>query len=541
MAYQCKFRHTTPPQWPTINAHGRLSEAIYFDGHLPVEKLPVRKDRLLRRTSELGSLQRNSPAGCPGSFLASHGADYNRCHAALARRRHVLPQNPFTVQVIIDTLRLSSRYAAVTHVVPGEADPFCAEMARTAQATFILTSDSDLLIYDIGSSNVVFLDDVLLPGHDVAPSCSVFSLPSLEARLELTGTDSAHGVRRFAFELVKTPHASLLQLLAACKEPADGGGYAEFSRGYEAQQIIVSLPSAGVDRTPLDSRLLELVIQTSSHVLPPPYQTRSQSSGPKRIFLPNPLENYARSSCFDASTDVRRIAYSLLPWKAENDAQGIWEFKRLNILSGRGTPVRLCSPSELPTATRELTEVLSHVVSQVHEEGEYLWPAIAMGLDTRYARSEGKTAVVSNIAGMALRVSEMSLAVPWDVVHFRAQVHACCYSFRLLGQVLSLVRLYDPSETSNTVYDLMRPYLSRVPSLGKLPSTDTILEFLSPAPRNSVMAKILRDLVQPGLALTESHVSATPKKVRKRKQNDTRAAHIPDPRNRFGVLLDVGE
>lgn len=501
----------------------------------------MRKDRLLRRTSELGSLQRNSPTGCPESFLASHGADYNRCHAALARRRHVLPQNPFTVQVIIDILRLSSRYGAVTHVVPGEADPFCAEMARTAQATLILTSDSDLLIYDIGSSNVVFLDDILFPGHDMAPSCSIFSLPSLEARLELTGTDSAHGVRRFAFELVKTPHASLLQLLAACKEPADDGGYAEFGRSYEAQQAIVSLPSAGVDRTPLDSRLLELVIQTSSHVLPPPYQSSSQSSGPKRIFLPNPLENYARSSCFDTSTDVRRIAYSLLPWNADDDTRGIWEFKRLNILGGRGTPVWLYPPWELPAATRELTEALSHVVSQVLEEGEYFWPAIAVGLDTRHARSEGKTAVVSSLAGMHLRVSEMSPAVPWDVVHFRAQVHACCYSFRLLGQVLSLVRLYDPSEASDTVYDLMRPYLSRVPSLGKLPSNDTILGFLSPAPRNSAMAKMLRVLVQPGLVLTEPPVSATPKKVRKRKQSGTRAAYSPDSRNPFGVLLDLGE
>lgn len=501
----------------------------------------MRKERLLRRTLDLGSLQRNSPAGCPGSFLASHSADYNRCHVTLARRRHTLPQNPFTVQAVIDTLRLSSRYSAVTHVVPGEADSFCAEMARTARATLILTSDSDLLIYDIGSSSVVFFDDILLSGCDVAPSCFVFSPTSLQARLELPGIDSTHGIRRFAFELVKKSHASLLQLLATCRKPADGGGYAEFSQGYEAQQLSVSLPSVGINPTPLDSRFLELAIQTSSHILPRFYQSGSQDCGPKRIFLPNPLENYRRSSCFDASTEIRRVAYSLLPWKADGHTRSIWEFKRLHILNGRGTPVPLYPLSELPAATRQLIATLSYMVSQVMEDDEHFWPAVAVGLDTHYARSKGKAAVVSSLACMALRVSEMSPAIPWDVVHFRAQVHACCYSFRLLRQVLSLVQLYDASEASDTVYELMRPYLSRVPSLEQLPSTEAILGFLSPAPCDSPMTRMLRVLEQRGLVIKESPVATSMKKVCKSKQRGTRAGQGSNSRNSFEALLDVEE
>ena len=506
-----------------------------------MEKLPVRKERLLRKTLELGSFQRNSPAGCPGSFLTSHSTDYSRCHVTLARRRHTLPQNPFTVQAIIDTLRLSSRYGAVTHVVPGEADSFCAEIARTARATLILTSDSDLLIYDIGSSSVVFFDDILLPGCDVVPSCSVFSIPSLEARLDLLGIDSAHGIRRFAFELLKKPHASLLQLLAACREPADGGGYAEFGQGYGTQQLNVSLPSIEINPTPPDSRLLELAIQTSSHILPPSYQAGPQSCEPKRIFLPNPLENYGRSSCFDASTEIRRVAYSLLPWNTDGDARSIWEFKRLHILNGRGTLVPLCSLSELPTATRQLVATLSYMTTQVLENNEHFWPSVAVGLDTHYARSNGKAAVVSSLAGMTLRVSEMSPAIPWDVVHFKAQVHACCYSFRLLRQVLSLVQLYDASETSNTVYELMRPYLSRVPSLEQLPSTEAILGFLSPSPRDSPMARMLCVLEQQGLVINETPVATTLKRICKSKRSGTRAAQGFDTRNPFGALLDVEE
>lgn len=451
----------------------------------------------------------------------------------------MLPQNPFTVQVIIDILNQSPRYSVLTYAVPGEADAFCAETARTIKDAVILTSDSDLLIYDIGNSCVVFLDDIHL-SDNIPASCLKFSPSTLTARLKLPSTASTPGLRRFAFELVQRPHATLPQLLDACRGPVDKSGCAEFTQNYDAQQNISSLPPGGIGSGPLDARLLELSIQLKSGFLNLPFQVYSPSEDAGRIFLPSPIENYGRSSCFDPSCDVRRIAYSLLLPREDPQGHVVWEFKRLHTPSGRGTPVTLCPLRELPEAARGLATVLSRVAAQTGESSDHFWPAIALGLDARYSSSEGKTSLVSSLAGMTRPVSEMSSILPWDLVHFLAQVHACCYSFRLLGQVLSLVQTFVPSELFDTIYKLMRPYLFRVPPLSQFPATEHILEFLSPAPHESPMARIHRVLQQDGLATRTQALEAAPSKALRNKRHDP-AGQGRGSRNRFGILLDVEE
>ncbi|MBE3046072.1 hypothetical protein IMZ48_26735, partial [Candidatus Bathyarchaeota archaeon] len=167
---------------------------------------------------DLGILYRSNPSGCPGSFVASNDADCTRRHTSLPRRQqHTPPPNPFLVQAIIDTLKLSPRYGPITHTVPAEADSFCAEAARITQDAVILTGDSDLLVYDIGSSSVVFLDDIRLSDGDTPPSCFKFSPLALEARLNLLDTGPVQGLRRFAFELIERPYATLLQLSDASR------------------------------------------------------------------------------------------------------------------------------------------------------------------------------------------------------------------------------------------------------------------------------------------------------------------------------------
>lgn len=517
-----------------------LSEAIYFDGHLPADKLPVRKSRAFRRTTELGSLYRSNPLGCCGSFLNPHDADDSRCYTSpRPKHRHAVPQNPFTVQAIIDTLKLSRQYSAVTQLVPGEADAFCAEAARKTRDAVILTSDSDLLLYDIGNSCVLFLDDIHL--SDKTPTlCLKFSPSSLGARLGLVSTASAPGIRRFAFELVKKPHASLLQLLDACKGPFDAAGCAEFTRDYDAQQNVSSLPLGGFTSASLDARLLELAIQLNSPALHLPRQVHSPHKDGGRIFLPTPIENYGRSSCFDPSSEVRRIAYSLLSSREDMQDQVVWEFKRLHTPVGRGASVPLCSLGELPGVTHELASALSSVASHTGGDDDYFWPTIALGLDARYSSSEGKTSVVSTLAGITRHVSEMSSIIPWDLVHFQAQVHACCYSFRVLGQVLSFMQKSAPSELVDIIYSHMRPYISRVQPLSQFPATEHIRAFVSPVPRESIMARILHALELKGLAPTTLPLGTSPSKGRKNRRGN-QAGQTLDSGNPFAALLDCEE
>lgn len=58
----------------------------------------------------------------------------------------------------IETIRVS-KFGAVLSLVPGEADEWCARDCR-AEGGFALTSDSDLLLYDLGlHGSVVFFSD----------------------------------------------------------------------------------------------------------------------------------------------------------------------------------------------------------------------------------------------------------------------------------------------------------------------------------------------------------------------------------------------
>ncbi|SPO03190.1 uncharacterized protein DNG_05872 [Cephalotrichum gorgonifer] len=410
-------------------------------------------------------------------------------------------------------------------------------MARRTPDAVVLTSDSDLLLYDIGCSSVIFLDDIVLSDRHTAPPCFTFSPLFLEARLKLPGTDPAHALRRFAFELVKTPNASFPQLLARCKRPASEREYSKFDQQYRVQQSISPLPTAH-NSNPLDSRLSELFLQCSSEALCPPHRPDFLPGVAARFFLPNMLENYGRSSCFEPSSEIRQLAYSLLSLDADGQVQGVWEFKRLHVLAGRGTYVPVLPPSGLPQATRDWAAPLSHVSSHIGKDCEYFWPAIALELDARYSRSEGKARLAPTLAGMGQCTSEMTPTVPWDLVHFKAQVDACCYSFRILGQVLSVVRPHLPPEDANTIYGLLQPYISRVPSLRELPTMERILKFLSSTLGKSLMTRMPRALGQQDIAPQAPPAAVAAVKAGKRNPGHQQAFGT---RNRFGVLLDAEE
>lgn len=452
----------------------------------------------------------------------------------------MLPPNPFTVQAIIDTLKLSPRYGCITHIIPGEADPFCAEMARSTPGAVIFTGDSDLLVYSIEDSSVVFLDDIRLPGCNLPPSCFKFSPSSLEARLGLHDTNFTNGVRRLAFELTKTPHASLLQLLSACKHPAEEGGYGKFDRGYDAQQSIASLPLESPASRLLDARLLELALQLDSCISPPSSDFYPPFTDIWRIFLPNLIEHYGRSSSFDTSTEVRRIAYSLLAPAPQGKVQVVQEFKRLYVPDGGGTSVPLCLFSELPNITRELAACLLRITSQTGENNDYFWPTIALVLDALHSKLKGKAPAIFSLADVPTGVSDMGQLIPWDIVHFRAQVHACCYSFRILGQALSLARMRVPAGPLDVICGLMEPYLSRVPPLAELPTTEHILAFLNPSSCDPPITSVLRVLEEQGFVQRPPPSTAErPRIASQDKRRDTKSVRGFNSRNSFGVLLDV--
>ena len=126
--------------------------AIYFDGYLPASKSDVRLGRVVESSTASNNYFLFTKIGI------GRGSDDR---PPFLRRKHSrIPIPAFAVPAILEALRSSKRYGHLTHLVPGEADEFCAShVSREGGA--LLTSDSDLLLYDLGQTgSVVFFNDI---------------------------------------------------------------------------------------------------------------------------------------------------------------------------------------------------------------------------------------------------------------------------------------------------------------------------------------------------------------------------------------------
>ncbi|KAI4146515.1 MAG: hypothetical protein L6R39_003434, partial [Caloplaca ligustica] len=135
----------------------------------------------------------------------------------LSASLRTIPAPPFLVPAVLDALARSNQYAAITTVVPGEADPYCALAARNLDAT-ILTSDSDLLVYDIGpKASVMFFNQISTsPGEavlDTVLQANVFVTAAIAKRLQLPN------LHRLAYEIKADPTVSFAEALRRAKSP----------------------------------------------------------------------------------------------------------------------------------------------------------------------------------------------------------------------------------------------------------------------------------------------------------------------------------
>ncbi|KAF5661837.1 hypothetical protein FHETE_8243 [Fusarium heterosporum] len=220
--------------------HGVSVDAIYFDGYLPQTKEPVRMQRMVKSLNQLKTVHSVDTSG----FFPSYFSVLDKTHptlfsAAKPPGRSALPPS-FHVPAIIDALR-SSRYAKFVHLVPGEADTYCAQHVSESSGT-VLTSDSDLLVHDLGKGSVVFLRDVYLDEQSHL-ACASFSPTFICEKLKLA---SSAEICRFAYERKCSPHSTLPQLLQDCARPVvDHTGYNEFCHELSGPENIGNGATAG--------------------------------------------------------------------------------------------------------------------------------------------------------------------------------------------------------------------------------------------------------------------------------------------------------
>ncbi|CAK7226596.1 hypothetical protein SCUCBS95973_006255 [Sporothrix curviconia] len=539
-----------------LRARSVTIQALYFDGYLPEAKRPVRLERSYRTSAQLKDVfvfyQRDN---LPGFDVKG------------PRTGSLLPAPAFAVPAVLDALRASSVYGPLTTVVPGEADTFCAEHARTHGGSTVITSDSDLLVQDLGADGaVVLFRDIDLPrGGGTVPGAAAakplvattYQLATICRRLGLPqpndgGSDDAHkGMLGFAFELSMDPHLIVSELVERTKQGVAVAKalreYAEFAEQY-AYPIQLAAAAKQYDLTGLDPRVSELVLQCL-------YSDDKKSSAgdppaPILAFAPPLLDSCTRANAWEASAPIRGCAFSLLRMaaSARKMGGGVREYSRMASMASRGSELDMISPGELGAAV-DATLTLLKRIREVVVDVELQWVTLASYRDIQWSKENTKESVFLEVLRQETPGNGILERVTWNAVHWLAQIQATMYSLRILQQIATFVqkqaaagKAVDKAAGGGA---LLLPKLvalvaalSTVTPLPDYPTLRTLREMparLKAAGALGVLGE-LADLSEPIAFKTSSKKNKNRNKNKKRKRTDQAPARVQTTTNPFAIL-----
>ena len=350
-------------------------------------------------------------------------------------RSHGIPAAPFFVASVIEALS-ESKYAAITAVVPGEADTFCAAAARKAcLGALIFTNDSDLLVHDIGpEGEVALLNQVEFVTDDgnTKPSrtCDIIRVSCFRNHdiAQRLGVDNC---KRIAFEIKCHPSTTLEAAVQRAKRPpSDASAFTEFLSEFDPELPEPILPQQDHrlkwDRQMnhyLDPRVCELVLQLLDQT----------SIEPINIYLPPLIEDPARSSAWTSAIEERVFTYSCLrhhlPPKPSTRTRPINEvFRKGDRIAS--TQITLLNKPDTWKYARSLLHSLQVHDGNIRDRGIIASP---YGFWRSYAVSRATTS--TDAFQSAFRAEKASFW-SWSDVQLAARIEAILYSLRVLRQLL---------------------------------------------------------------------------------------------------------
>lgn len=453
------------------------SRSIYFDGLLPPSKLPVRLERIIKGAKDISTYYAAHLTGVPPSGgPRPYGPEVNlfpEPRGSSSEWR--LPAPPFLVPALIEALVRSDSYSPITRVVPGEADAFCAHDVYQRGSGTTLTSDSDLLLYDLGQTgSVVFFRDIELDERSASPQLIALKYMPTNIRdgLSLPVDD---GLLRLAFESTIDSHLSFEQLLKKAKfpsPPAMGCEYETFTRQYDNTStwyhlVLASKPSRALPS--LDTRISELVLQIDPASAPPDIFGDKEGDLPNsrsevNMFLPLLLDCPSRISAWETSADIRRLAYAALQLIKKSPC--ILERRRLQTAFG-GKRLELPALADLEGDYTAFYELMTSVRDRLLQT-DLQWVVLSIHRDIVVSREHGRQHPLS--LGLLQRMATGRLeSTSWDFVHFVAQVQGTYYSCRMLQQILSFVSTRLEGNVPGYVSRL-QSYLAALPPISSFPT-----------------------------------------------------------------------
>ncbi len=390
-----------------------------------------------------------------------------------------LPAAPFLVPAVMEAL-FSSVLKDLVAVVPGEADWYCANYART-NSGMILTSDSDLLAHELGSlGSVVFFRDMnFCDSTSDEPSLKVmeFTPSTIAARLGLKDITS------LAFVIKQNNKRNFADSLLVSKQVS---GQAEeyrlflrenhFECGNISELINVKTPG----KSPLHEALVKLDPRVSEYLHRALAESRKMFASHDRepistgvveieMYLPFLNDDPTRASAWRCATGIRRIGYSLV---------GSGRAKALTTLEcdRRGSKMTFNTVETLDNSTcssssQALEQVLTFWADRPEELSDMQrWRMCAISLVCTFLIEENQPLPL--LDDIRKVVSGRFFGTSWAFLHFSAQVQASLYSIRMLHQMSNVVRLSSADILERTAFNVLSGNLvhrlSQIPPLRNL-------------------------------------------------------------------------
>lgn len=356
---------------------------------------------------------------------------------------------------MIDALKTSNLYRDSVHLVPGEADEFCARHVFKATPACILTSDSDLLVHDLPvGTGVVFLRDIYST-DDNALSCALFTPADISTQFEVPCT-------RLAYERERLPQATVNQLRRAClEETPDEDLYRLFCRQYlQSEKVISRIPWSF---NLLDPRLSELI-----------YQLSDPSSPEPDMFLPTLTEDPSRRSTWEPSMNIRSMGYTFAAQVCKSRHKTLREHRKIqNVAQHKGTSSKL-SKRNARLFLDELLTLLKRCARYTRSESEPAWLLACLAIDVQDHLKTEKRSCVLEMLRNPERPSRNSKLHSWELAHVSAHFLATLYSLRLVDQIFRALPPTAVNELPAGAVELSEHISLILPALTAFPDIATV-------------------------------------------------------------------
>ena len=522
-----------------------FSQAIYFDGLLPNTKKEVRLGRLQQSANQLVNFKSQHRDDLPARVLINPTRLNDLLATAVSTTgTRAISAPPFLVTTVMEAI-FSSQYSPRTSVVPGEADTFCAHAARSGETT-VLTSDSDLLVHDLGQNGRVILFKDLEALH-VANKGRVVRAHEYHPH-DIAIRLGVPNLVKTAYFLNEDHHRGFKEAVRLAKETTTTDPeFLTFEEQYGAlpiySELVINLPDYSnhpvkAILSQLDARVSELVHHFRAGAQE---QDELQPSTEHSVdmYLPFYIDDPTKTSSSRAGASIRQMGYSLLQLFDPSIAF-VQEYERRGTRVGT-TPIAFLSIEDVSTTTNEMTRHINDVALRYSSlSGTSRWRAYAA--EMVYLQCLETLKPLPHDAEMTrLIIRPREATLTWTSIHASAQLQSMLFSLRMLRQVvdvalslantLQLARV-DPS--SQVLLDLSE-------LLRFLPGIAELLEGSSECDATEKAKKVVRDQLRRfgGRGRKDEQSSKTKKK---RKKTETPKQDKVDAEwksnNAFAALVD---